>query len=171
MNLADILPLEKWVETEKEINARSGLDSSVFDIDGIRITDYKEWSNRLCPAIKANEKGQSYICAVAHQNLATIAKKTRKPVIMECDAGLVKIIAPIFINGEFSGTVGGCGLLLDDGEADAFLINKTTGIDYETIENLSGGIDSITTKKAEAIAAFLESRVAEIVDGYKKKKL
>jgi hypothetical protein len=37
MNLLDILPVEKWIELEMEINKRSGLNASVFDADGIRI--------------------------------------------------------------------------------------------------------------------------------------
>lgn len=37
MKLTDVLPLEKWIELEKEINRRSGLNASVFDINGIRI--------------------------------------------------------------------------------------------------------------------------------------
>ena len=57
MNLIDILPIEKWIELEKEINKRSGLNASVFDADGIRITDFKKWANRLCPVVKANESG------------------------------------------------------------------------------------------------------------------
>ena len=35
MKLFDILPCEKWIEFEKEINRRSGLNASVFDTDGI----------------------------------------------------------------------------------------------------------------------------------------
>ena len=78
MKLLDILPAENWIELEKEINKRSGLNASVFDAEGIRITDFKKWANRLCPVVKANEKGQSYICAVAHQNAANQAKKIQK---------------------------------------------------------------------------------------------
>ncbi|VEN74158.1 conserved hypothetical protein [Candidatus Desulfarcum epimagneticum] len=162
MKLTDIWPLEKWVALEKEIHEKSGLDASVFDIDGIRITDYKKWVNRLCPVIKANEKGQSYICAVAHQNLATMAKNSKKSVVMECDAGLLKIIAPLFVQGEFLGAIGGCGLLMEDGETDAFLVNKTTGIEDETIEELSESIGFLTGEKAREIAAFLEEKAEGI---------
>jgi hypothetical protein len=75
MKLLDILPLEKWIELEIEISKRSGLNASVFDAEIIRITDFKKWASRLCPVVKADEKGQSYICAVAHQNAANQAKK------------------------------------------------------------------------------------------------
>jgi len=120
MELTDLLPLEKWKELEKEITRTSGLDANIFNIDGIRITDYKNWANKLCPAIKATDKGQSYICAVAHMNLSAQAKQTQKSLVEECDAGLVKIIVPIFVKDEFLGAVGACGFLLDNGEVDLF---------------------------------------------------
>ncbi|RPJ12664.1 MAG: hypothetical protein EHM30_12795, partial [Desulfobacteraceae bacterium] len=111
MTLTDIAPLEKWIELEKEIYRRSGLNSNVFDINGIRISDFQKWPNNLCPAIKATDKGQSFICAVAHMNIAAQAKQTGEAVIEECDAGLFKVVYPIFVKGEFLGALGGCGLL------------------------------------------------------------
>lgn len=83
MKLTDLLPIEKWKEFEEELTERFGLDANIFNIDGIRITDHKKWANRLCPAIKGTDRGQSYICAVAHMNLATQAKQTRKSLIEE----------------------------------------------------------------------------------------
>lgn len=42
MKLAEIMPIEKWVEIEKEINRQSGLNASVYDVEGVRITDFKK---------------------------------------------------------------------------------------------------------------------------------
>ncbi|MCP4111740.1 MAG: hypothetical protein GY749_40485 [Desulfobacteraceae bacterium] len=165
MELTDLLPMEKWVEFEKEIGEKFGLDSNVFDTKGIRISDYKEWANRLCPAIKATDKGQSFICAVAHMNIATQAMHAKKTVIEECDAGLVKLVVPIFVNDEFSGAVGACGVLLDDGEIDSFLINKITDIDEDEVESLSDDIKSITTDKAEAMGKYIQERIDSITGG------
>ncbi len=162
MELTDILPIDKWVEFEKDITGRSGLDASVFNTDGIRITDFKQWANPLCPAIKATDKGQSFICAVAHMNLAIQASRTGKSVIEECDAGLVKMVVPIFVGDEFVGAFGACGFLLDDGEVDGFMINKTTGIDEDKIESLSTDIKSITTEKAESLAAYMEEQIGKL---------
>jgi hypothetical protein len=75
MKLTDIAPLEKWLELEQKINERSGLNASVFDVNGVRITNFKKWANKLCPVIKADEKGQAYICAVAHQNIAALLQR------------------------------------------------------------------------------------------------
>jgi ligand-binding sensor protein len=169
MELTDLLPLEKWKELEKEITRRSRLDANIFNIDGIRITDYKNWANKLCPAIKATDKGQSYICAVAHMNLSAQAKQTKESLVEECDAGLVKIIVPIFKKVEFLGTVGACGFLLDGGEVDSFLVNMTTGIDEEDIKRLSADIETISTEKAKTVLSFIEEEVSEILNNFEKK--
>jgi ligand-binding sensor protein len=169
MELTDLLPVEKWKELEKEITRRSGLDANIFNIDGIRITDYKNWANRLCPDIKATDKGQSYICAVAHMNLAIQAKQTQKSLVEECDAGLVKIIVPIFVKDEFLGAVGACGFLLDDGEVDPFLVNMTTGIDEEDIERLSADIETISTEKARIVVSYIEEEIGKIISKFDEK--
>jgi len=169
MELTDLLPVEKWKELEKEITRRSGLDANIFNIDGIRITDYKNWANRLCPAIKATDKGQSYICAVAHMNLSAQAKQTQKSLVEECDAGLVKIIVPIFVKDAFLGAVGACGSLLDDGEVDSFLVNMTTGINEDDIERLSADIETMSTEKAGTVISYIEEEIGKIISKFDEK--
>ncbi|MDO9110815.1 MAG: PocR ligand-binding domain-containing protein [Desulfatirhabdiaceae bacterium] len=159
MKLTDIYPIEKWTAFEKNIHEISGMDANVFNTDGIRITDYKEWVNRLCPAIKAIDKGQSYICAIAHMNIAVQAMQTRMPAIEECDAGLIKMVIPIFIKDAFVGAVGTCGLLSEDGEVDDFLINKTTDMNEDVIRELSEGIGTVSRQKAEALAAYIQQEL------------
>lgn len=120
MELTDVASLETWRELEQEINKRSGMNASVFNADGIRITNFVKWANNLCPVIKGNEKGQNYICAVAHQNIAAQAAKIHEPVIDTCDAGMMKLVVPIFVNGDFLGIAGGCGCLEKQGDIDTF---------------------------------------------------
>ena len=162
MNLTDIAPLETWVELEKDIHQKTGLDVNVFDIKGYRISEFKNWANRLCPEIKATDKGQSFICAPAHMNIAMQAMRTRQTAIEECDAGLIKLVVPIFDRGEFVGAVGACGFLLEDGEVDSFLVNKMTDIEEEKVEKLSRGIPSISNKKAQALAEYIEDQLEKI---------
>jgi ligand-binding sensor protein len=171
MTLLDILPVEKWIELEMEINKRSNLNASVFDANGIRITDFKKWANRLCPVVKANEKGQSYICAVAHQNAANQAQKTRDAAIIECDAGLVKVVVPIFVNDEFLGVAGGCGLLLKDSEVDTFLVNKATDIDAGEIQNLSNDIATISMKQLKSVINYIERELEWIKYNYQNQRI
>jgi ligand-binding sensor protein len=163
MNLTDLAPLERWRELEKAVHQRFGLDVNVFDVKGYRISDFKAWANRLCPEIKATKAGQSFICAPAHMNIAGMAMRTKKTVTEECDAGLLKMVVPISVNGEFICAVGACCVILDEGEVDAFLINKITGIDDNQIDQLSQGLPSVTTEKVQAAGRYIEEQIAHIV--------
>jgi ligand-binding sensor protein len=163
MLLTDIAPEEKWEALEQEINRRSGLDANVLNVVGYRISECKNWANKLCPQIKATDKGQSFICAPAHMNIAAQAMQTRKTVIEECDAGLVKMVVPVFVGEEFVGAIGACGFLLDDGEVDTFLVHKMTGIEENRIERLSEGIPAITTAQAESLSLYITTQIDKIV--------
>jgi ligand-binding sensor protein len=165
MKLTDIAPLERWVALEQEIHARTGMDANVFDTRGYRITAVKNWANRLCPAIKETDKGQSFICAPAHMNIAAQAMREGTAVIEECDAGMIKLVVPIRLNGEFLGAVGACGMKFDESDIDAYLVNKMTDIDEEAVERLSATVPSITREHTETlgreVAAAVEGILAE----------
>jgi len=167
MELTDLMPLEKWVALEEEICSRFQIDANVFNVEGIRITDHKEWQNELCPAIKATDKGQSFICAVAHMNLAAIAQNTGEPVVEECDAGLVKMVVPIFVQDAFLGALCGCGVMLEGGEADSFLINKMTDIDAEEVEQLAVGIREISQDDVDAFVSYAKRRIGQILKDHR----
>jgi ligand-binding sensor protein len=102
-------------------------------------------------------------------NLSAQAKQTRKSLAEECDAGLVKVVVPIFVKDEFLGAVGACGFLLDDGEVDPFLINMTIGMDEEEIERLSEGIGTISSEKAQSLINYIEEKISRIISNFKKK--
>jgi ligand-binding sensor protein len=162
MHLTDLMPLEDWMKLESDIHAKFGVDSNVFDKQGIRISKVKNWTNRLCPAIKATDKGQSFICAVAHMNLAAMAEKQKGPVIEECDAGFVKMVVPIFRDDVMLGAVGACGVLLEDGEVDTFMVNRTTDLEEAHIEELAHDAPMIAHSKAEAIVAYIQQQLLHL---------
>ena len=66
MELTDIAPLENWHELERKINKRSGMNTSVFDLDGIRIADFvksrreiqlvSSGTSRIIPAVGPSNK-------------------------------------------------------------------------------------------------------------------
>jgi ligand-binding sensor protein len=166
MELTDLLPVEEWMKLEKDIHEQYGLDTNVFNTSGIRITPNKTWVNRLCPEIKATDKGQSFICAVAHMNLAIMARNSREAVVEECDAGIVKIVVPIYIGDDFVGAVGACGKCLDDGEVDTFLVNKVTDIEEEKVESLIQDIGHISTESTRKLIVYVEERLQDIIQQY-----
>ena len=135
----------------------------MFNPKGIRITDVKNWSNDLCPAIKATEKGQSYICSVAHMSMAAMAQKSRQPVIEECDAGFAKLVVPIFFKNEFIGVAGGCGLVPEDGEADTFAVTKIAGLDESRVSDLAQDLPVISRAEMDRAAQFIQERITAIL--------
>ena len=163
MKLVDIMPVEKWVEIEKEINERSGLNAAVYDVQGLRITDFKKWANRLCPAIRQTEKGLQSICSVAHQNVAAQVLKTRETVVDECDAGLMKFAVPIFVDNEFLGVAGGCGKLRGEGQVDVYLVHRTADLDEKVVGDLSGDIETIGEDRLESVINYVEKEVGVII--------
>lgn len=164
MELTDIQPLEKWVELEKEIVEKTGLNAGVYDINGVRITDYKEWPNRLCPEINGNKKGQTFICAPAYQNMAATAQASGKGVAEECDAGIGRIVVPIIVDGELIGTAGGCGLLFEEGEVESFYVNKTIEMAEDTIEEMAEEIRTMKDSQKDTAVELIEKRVSQILE-------
>lgn len=163
MKLTDLQPLEEWARLETAIREKSGLRARVYDVDGVGITDKSAHANDLCPAIRSTSKGLTFICAVAHQNLAAMARNTREPVIEECDAGLIKIVVPIFVGDVFVGAAGGCGLLAAEGEVDDFMINKTTDLPESEIAELAADIGIISPAELQALTAFIAEEIERLV--------
>jgi ligand-binding sensor protein len=122
-----------------------------------------QWSNELCPKIKGDQRGLSQICALANQTMAAKARETRLPVIDECDIGLAKVVVPIYADGEFLGTMGGCGRLFEDGEIETFLVSKTIDCPEEEVENLAESVGRISRSDTQGLADYLLGRVHEIV--------
>ena len=102
---------------------------------------------------------------MAHQNIAAQARDQKRPVIGECDAGLVKICAPIFANGQFLGVFSCCGLRLEDSEVEVFLLDKASTLGEEKIEDLAQSVGGLTGERANEICGVLAERLDKIVQG------
>jgi ligand-binding sensor protein len=163
MELTDILATEKWAAFERELFDRFHINCTVYNAQGIGVTGQPNWCNRLCPEVKANKDSLAAICAPGNQNFMARARQTGQPVIDECDAGLLKIAVPIFSNGEFLGTAGGCGLLPPGGEVETFLLEKTTGLSQERIAELCEGVGTMTEAQAEEMAAYIQGRITQFL--------
>lgn len=163
MKLTDILSKEDWAQFENELFDRFHINCTVYDASGTSIIGEPNWCNRLCPEIKSYEESLGAICAAANQDFRAEAKQTETPVIGECDAGLMKISVPIFVEGEFLGAAGGCGLLPESGEVETFLIEKTSGLSEEEIADLCDGLGTMTEEEAQEMAEFIEKRIDQYV--------
>ena len=169
MELTELLSKDDWARFEKVLFERFNINCTVYDTTGTGITGKPNWSNRLCPQVKANKDSLAAICATGNQHFLAQAKQTRKPVIGECDAGLLKIAVPIFVDDQFLGTAGGCGLLPEGGEVETFLLEKTMGISQDQIADLCVGLGTMTQDQAETMATFIVQRIEKYVTDYHQK--
>ena len=160
MELTDIATLEEWKEFEKDLHDRFQMNCTVYNKSGVGVTGKPTWCNSLCPQIKGNQDSLSAICAPGNQNFMAQARQTKKPVIGECDAGLMKIAVPVFNNGEFQGTAGGCGRLPEGGEVETFIIENTLGLEKKEIVDLCSGLETMTKEQAEEMAGYIEQWIA-----------
>jgi hypothetical protein len=78
----------------------------------------------------------------------------------------MKLVVPIFINGEFLGVAGGCGYIAQNGEVDLFMIGKTTGIAEEKLMELSDEIPVMTPEQAESHTQFIQVEIEQITEEY-----
>jgi len=163
MELTDILSVDQWAEFEKELFDRFQINCTVYNTDGVGVTGKPNWCNTLCPEIKANKESLAAICAPGNQHFMAEAQRTGKAVIDECDAGLLKIAVPIFADGVFLGTAGGCGLLPEGGEVDTFMVHKATGMSEEDVAAFCQGIGTMSEAEANAMAEFIETRLDQFL--------
>jgi len=163
MKLTDLMPVEEWTKLQKEFHDKGGLSSAVYDADGNPETEAVFPCNRLCPGIKKIPDAGRQICSLAHQNMAAIARRIRKPVIEECDAGMLKIVVPVFVEDEFIGAVGGCGRILPDSEVDVEYVEEVSGMKAEDISKMASEVKPITQSEAEELAQHLAEKVRDII--------
>ncbi|MEA1991895.1 MAG: PocR ligand-binding domain-containing protein [Thermodesulfobacteriota bacterium] len=163
MKLTELMSIEKWEALEKALNKRSSLNACVYDTGGFRITSFTAWANDLCPAIKSSPQGASAICALANQYVTSQSKETGQPVIIECDAGMVKFAIPIFWNNNFLGTAGGCGHRLPDSEVETFLIHKAIGRDLEELDAMAANVKTISNEEINEHIKFLQNELSSLL--------
>lgn len=163
MKLTDYVPIEEWIAIEDEIVERTGLCAGVLDTEHVRLTDNVKWSNKLCPKIKGDPKSKAQVCSVSQAAMAQEAQQTGKPVVSECDAGFAKIVVPIFVNGEYAGTAGGCGLLFPNGEVETFLVSKVLDMPEEEVKQVPVG--TIDPDLAQEAAEWMQKRIEQALKG------
>ena len=162
MEMLDLLTKEQWMDFEKDLHNDWGVNACAYDAAGSTFTGFKNFVNPLCKEIKSHPEGIQAICSVAHQHMAKMAKDTRKTIIEPCDAGLLKICTPLFVNNEFVGIIGGCGRLPEGEEVETFIVHKATGVALEKVEELAKEVPTITMEKAQEMATFLEGFIADL---------
>lgn len=163
MKLTEIAPRENWVVFERAFNERSGLNCCSIDKEGMRVTAYKAWANRLCPLIRGSAKSARIICEDQVAAVLERAKKGEGPEVIPCKAGLVRVFVPVCVGKKLIGVFGGCGQLPKNGKVDAIVVSSATGFGKKKIAALRQGIGHISPGEIAALVHHLEGEVQEFI--------
>lgn len=157
MELTDIMPKENWIAIQDELHQKFHLNADIMDKEGKRLAG-NTWGNDLCKAIREDSKGGGAICVPAGMMFVQMIQQG-EPFVEECDGGMARISVPIKVDGELIGAIGGCGLVVDDGEVDEFTIGMMSDLEEEAITKAAGSVREATEEKVKEIQDFIQAKL------------
>ena len=160
MKMTDLIPAEDLRALQQELSERYGLNADIMDADGKRLFG-ATFGNKLCRAIRDDEKGFGGICVPAGQ-MFTHLMKQGEPFHEECDAGMLRVAVPVVVDGEVIGSIGGCGLVPPGGEADPFAIGMMSDIEEAAATDMAGKLKPAAEGRVEEIQAYIRKRINEL---------
>ena len=137
---------EKWQEILEELCRELGMPAAIMDKKNVVLQVSGE-RNPLCFEIRANEESLVFICSQTQIFMAQEARKTRKPVIDVCEAGMLKYVIPLFFKGEYIGSLTGCGACIPKEEIQTFVIEKSSKMGEEKISRLARSVHEVEQAK------------------------
>ncbi len=158
MKLTDIISKEEWIEFALEIQKEYGLQTSVLDAEhtGFHAPPF---TNDVCTTIRKNKKTAGRVCSLAQQDIANEAKVLKQPVVEECDAGLVKIVVPVFHEDGYIGSITLCGAIEEGSEAEIFHISRLLETDEKEVEEMYRTVRVFTADELDGIAEEINKRL------------
>ena len=91
----------------------------------------------VCSAIRANPEATTFICSRVNTAMLAVVRKTLRPEVDMCDAGLLRVVVPIVRDGTLVGLVTACGLAAKGEELNTFLLAKQLGVTEERVQELA----------------------------------
>jgi ligand-binding sensor protein len=91
----------------------------------------------LCAAIRKNRTATTFVCSQTNTAMLAVVRKTRKPEIDLCEAGMIRIVVPVLQDGKLKGQVFACGLAAEDEELDSFLLAKQLDLPEQEVLELA----------------------------------
>jgi ligand-binding sensor protein len=157
-NIYDIKSKEEWQQILDSVCQEIGIPSAITDRENT-VLQVSGQRNPLCSRIRSIKEASSFICGQAQQFMAEAAKAKRTPLIDFCDAGMLKLVIPIFCQSDFLGTLTACGACIEGEELEVFLIEKSTKSNEQEVEAL---IQQVPEGDLPKISAVTQRRFHQI---------
>jgi ligand-binding sensor protein len=163
MRVYDIKSPEEWQHILDDVCQASGMPAALVDAQSVVLQSSGE-RNPLCAKIRSINESLSFICAQTQLFMVESSRISRKPVIDACEAGMLKFLIPLFLDGEFLGAVTVCGCSFPEEEIEIFGISQVTKMKEDEIVNLVKQVPEIEQAKVDAIVDQLFQKLTS--EGY-----
>ena len=92
----------------------------------------------LCAAIRKNQAAATFICSLSNTAMLAVVRKTGRPEIDFCEAGLIRLVVPIVQDGRLMGQVFACGLASEEEEElNSFVIARQLNMSEQAVLDLA----------------------------------
>jgi len=154
MSVYDIKSKEEWQKILDDLCEESGMPTALVDKKSVVLQDSGE-RNPLCLKIRSNNESLAFICGQTQQFMVKKAKSTQKPVIDPCEAGMLKLLIPLFLDNEFVGSITVCGSCAPGEEIETFAIAQSTKMNEDEIRPLVKQLCEVDQEKVTGVAQRL----------------
>ncbi len=158
MSVYDIKSRTYWQKILDDICEKSGMPAALVDEKNVVLQASGE-RNPLCSKIRSNNESLSFICSQTQQYMTHQAKTTGEPIIDACEAGMLKVLIPLFLDAVFVGSITACGSSIPGEEVETFAIAKSTKMDENKIIPLAKMIPEADQNLVKDIAQLLFQKI------------
>ncbi|OPX36190.1 MAG: hypothetical protein B1H12_07545 [Desulfobacteraceae bacterium 4484_190.2] len=151
MNLYYINSEEEWQQILDDLSEALNMPTALVDPQSFVLQESGE-RHELCKAIRANKESLIDICARTQKFMSKEAKKTRKPVIVSCEADMTKCMIPVFSDEEFMGSVVVCGTGIPEKEITPGMIAKSINRSEEEVNRMIKEVPFMSQEKVAEIS-------------------
>lgn len=164
MELYDLKTEKEWQEMLDVLSCKTKMSAALTDREGNIIRSEGERCP-LCDRIRKNQEALTFICSQSNRNMLAEVKQTMRPIVGLGEAGLCRMVVPIFVRGEMIGTVTACGAALEGEEIDGFMIAKPLGISEAEVEQLARSTPTCKEKDIKEFASRLFKEINSPLNG------
>jgi ligand-binding sensor protein len=91
----------------------------------------------LCKAIRDNQEATTFICSQTNSAMLAVVKRTLRPEVDACEAGLLRVVVPIVRDGVVVGQIAACGVASRNEELESFVVARQLGVSEEQVTDLA----------------------------------
>ena len=109
------------------------------------------------PKPQTGRTSHLWTITTVHSRDGTHLKKTS--VVEICEAGMAKLVVPIFRDQNYLGSITTCGCKLPETEIETYFIEKTTGVSGHAVAEMSEKIPIVQKEQLQQLAEALFCRL------------